>query len=280
MTSTAERDIADRLADLAETAPVPHGDLYRQVRRTARRQRRRRAGASAAGVALLAVAAVVGLPAVLPHGQVDRLSSGAGTPTTVAPYLAWPARGPFAGRAGLAGAATAAWDQGTGQPHTGVRILFAGAVDGAKLVLIEGRAPSGTLRLAALSTQASSRGQFGEQVSGGPLYLRLDRPAPPPTTPVVAFTSSHLGTAKGQPTPGGSAVTFALAGPHTSDLEITSSLVDSNMVEGPVGRRGIQFAWTALWRQATASTITVTVWTNGQRSYTGHPSVAGIGDPR
>ncbi|MCM4084258.1 hypothetical protein [Paractinoplanes hotanensis] len=168
-----ERELHDRLADLAGPAPAPAGDLVGAIRRRATRRRRRVRLAAAAGALL----AVVGSGAIVGQAVLGSRPAPSGVSGTAGgELLGWPTRTSGAERLDT-GLVERAWP---GQ-HTAVHVLYSGApAGGSAMAVIEGRADTGEVRLAVLTRSA------------GGWQVRLDAAgfSSPPEQLFVAFDTA------------------------------------------------------------------------------------------
>jgi DNA-directed RNA polymerase specialized sigma24 family protein len=166
------------LDDPARRLPPP-ADAADDARERVRRSRRRRLGVAA--VALAAVGGTVAAvalpsgadPAAAPSGPLP-----AATPAAGVGLLEWPARGPLVGDTALLRRALRSWQDSVPpaeRPERAVSVLYAGEVDGARTVLLQGLDPAGLPRVA----QVSAPGGDAE-----PRLARAERLAP--AGPVLA----------------------------------------------------------------------------------------------
>ncbi|GAB1641392.1 rod shape-determining protein MreC [Krasilnikovia sp. MM14-A1259] len=209
------------LADLAEPVTPTEGYEGQIMRRVGRLRRRRRITAGAAAAVCLAV--LVTMFRVAGFGSTPQLAAS----PPDGPFLGWSPVGDL--DVGLVREATSVWDRvNSAGPHTAVRALVATHDPGlgSAVVVLEGYDKHGDARLAFFT--------------GGPggaeaLRMRVDRPAPDPVkTQVISLVSPRLtGTTGGASNDSGGSYAIAVAMPGVTAVRVSSTAVDSEMIQNP-----------------------------------------------
>ncbi|SCL28005.1 rod shape-determining protein MreC [Micromonospora inyonensis] len=261
-----DRELRNRLIDLADEVRVPATPdmaVHRRVR-AVRRRRTALAGSALLTVAVVATSMVLA-GVVMPRGGDLTAAPGDG------PFLAWNRVGDAP--ESMVDDAKRAWDQArpgnvTGA-HTEVRALLT-AEDPhlGRVVVLQAYDGAGQPRI----------GFFVASSTAGPeMRLLADRPAPvpeqtrvvslvSPRAPAGSFTDSYW-----------SGYAIAVAMPGVTRLQITSTSIDDEMVEGggaPTGRYLIR----RLPQSSTALTVRVKGFAGGESVFDSPAQGGAVGD--
>ena len=179
----ASSALAPATPSASAVAVVP---TLEQVRRRVRRGRRR--PLLVVIVVLLVAAAVIAAVALPSWGEAGRSDGpvpGAGPQAPHLGLLAWPARGGRVNDRALLRSALRAWKNGVGaddQPVRSAAVLYAGDLDGRRVVLLQALDPTGVARVA--------------EVAGASGKVRLVRAEPlGQAVPLLAVASAGAGPA-------------------------------------------------------------------------------------
>lgn len=267
-----EPQLEARLLALAERAPALPPRFADQVR--AARRRRLRTGAGGGLLTIVVVAIIVAIPSLRPFSRTTT-----GSPQTPRlPVAAWPARGPMVGQPGLAAEVAQDWTRDGGVALTDVAVLYAGPVAGTRFVVARGLTPAGALRVGFFSSAGAA-----DPVNGatpvGPLWLRGEF-TPDPAAAVLSIATNYLGSGKGVQASGSApVVAFALGAPGTADVNVSSTTIDDQMIEGGVGHRHMDVSFAIMFPDSISVTDTVSRWDADGHETSMPVDISGIGEP-